>query len=79
MESLFLYLGILTVTPIISILRNNGIKKKIYLFFSLLVLTLFVGLRYEVGTDYSTYIYIYDGFDVNNVLDLLSRKNRNRI
>lgn len=47
---------------LINIGINSIVRKKIFIIFPFVAMALFAGLRYKVGTDYMSYIDIYNSF-----------------
>ena len=59
MESVFIYLLVFLIEYILCTIGYKT-QKKLYIILGMLFLVLFVGFRYEVGTDYKNYIRVYN-------------------
>lgn len=71
--SLILYLVIYIIS---SILISKGIKRKnsIFILLGIFILIIFAGIRYDVGTDYINYKYMYDKFSNKDFLEIFNSK-----
>lgn len=71
--SLILYLSIYTIS---SILITKGIKRKknVFILLGIFILIVFAGIRYDVGTDYINYKYMYENISNKGFLEIFHSK-----
>ena len=76
MKSLLFYISIFLIVFLLNLFGSklyqskNKILSKLIIFIGFIILLLLIGLRYEVGTDYNSYLYYYNIISVLNFNEL---------
>src|SRR5699024_4311729 len=79
-NSVVLYVGVFSASVLTLLFSQyfwkiNIVYYRFYIVISLLIPSIFVGLRYKVGTDYETYVIIYNKVNQLTYIEFLNTNN----
>ncbi|HLQ96194.1 MAG TPA: EpsG family protein [Pseudogracilibacillus sp.] len=79
-NSVVLYIGVFSASVLTLLFSQyfwkiNIVYYRFYIVISLLIPSIFVGLRYKVGTDYETYVIIYNKVNQLTYIEFLNTNN----